>query len=110
MARMLPPILGALDSLAGLAGLLLVFSNRKKIGIILFLAYVATYVPFSIAGRYVISNHGGSDWTRNWCPQYLVCKYRAFSGRTRTVGQSQEYRRQSYRFHTIYTRNSIVLQ
>jgi len=78
-------ILVALGFLAVLAGLLLVLSNRRKNGIVLLLVYVAAYVPFSIAGRYVIGNHGGSDWRREWCPQYLVYEYRAMSGRTRTA-------------------------
>jgi len=85
MTSILPEILVALGFLAVLAGLLLVLSNRRKTGIVLFLVYVATYVPFSIAGRYVIGNHGGSDWRREWCPQCLVYKYRAMSGRTRTA-------------------------
>jgi len=84
MTSMLPVILVALGFLAVFAGLLLVLSNRRKTGIVLFLVYVATYVPFSIAGRYVIGNHGGSDWRREWCPKYLVYEYRAMSGRTRT--------------------------
>ena len=85
MTSILSVILVAFGFLAVFTGLLLVHLKRRKIGIILFLVYVATYVPFSITGRYVIGNHGGSDWRKEWCPQYLMCEYWVWiGGRTKT--------------------------
>jgi len=81
---MLHVILVILGFFAVFTGLLLFFLNKKKRGIALFLVYVATYLPFSISGRYVIANHGGSDWRKEWCPQVLVYKYHGISGRTKT--------------------------
>jgi hypothetical protein len=73
----LPVILVGLGFWAVLSGLLLVYiKKRRKIGMVLFLVYVFTYIPFSMAGRYVIANHGGSDWRREWCPPYLMYEYR----------------------------------
>jgi hypothetical protein len=80
---MVASILIAVGSLAGLTGLLLVFSKRNKIVIVLFLVYAGTYLPFSIAGRYVVSNHGGNHWTRDWCPRHLVCEYRIVRPKTK---------------------------
>ena len=77
-------ILVALGFWAMLSGLLLITLKRwRKIGIVLILVYVTTYVPFSIDGRYVLGNHGGSDWRREWCPQYLMHEYRIWV-RTKT--------------------------
>ena len=49
-----------------------------------FLVYLGSYVLLSLAGRYVVANHGGSDWRREWLPRYLMMDYLAMSGRTRT--------------------------
>jgi hypothetical protein len=46
--------------------------------------YIASYAWFSAQGEYIVANHGGSDWRRDWCPKYLVEPYRGFSGRTKT--------------------------
>ena len=79
-------ILMALGFWAVLSGLLLITLKKwRKIGIVLILVYMTTYVPFSNAGRYVLGNHGGSDWRMEWCPQYLMREYRVWiGGRTKT--------------------------
>jgi hypothetical protein len=70
-------ILVALDFWAVLSGLLLVHIKKKrKIGVVLLLVYIASYLPFSMTGKYVIANHGGLDWRSEWCPQYLMYEYR----------------------------------
>jgi len=87
----LPVILIGLGFWALLSGLLLLHLKRRKAGIVLFLVYVATYVPFSIAGRYVVGNHGGSDWRKEWCPQYLMYEYRIIRPKTGTTRYGKIY-------------------
>ena len=44
-------------------------------------AYVGIYIILSAVGRFFVINHGGSDWTTEWCPPALVRVSLAFSGR-----------------------------
>jgi len=56
----------------------------KKVGATIFVAYLVTYIGLSLAGRYAIANHGGNDWTREWCPKGLVYDYISPAGRSKT--------------------------
>ncbi len=60
-------------------------AKRKKTGAMLLCFYVVTYVIFSLNGRYVVANHGGMDWRREWCPKYLVVEYVSYAGRAKTA-------------------------
>jgi hypothetical protein len=34
--------------------------------------YAVSYLVLTLSGEYIIANHGGADWTREWCPQFVV--------------------------------------
>ena len=55
--------------------------KRPSIGYKALAIYIMSYLPFSLAGEYVIANHGGQDWRREWCPKQLVIEYQSPSGR-----------------------------
>ncbi len=38
--------------------------------------YVGSYALLSFNGRYILANHGGADWTRTWCPAFVLIEYR----------------------------------
>jgi hypothetical protein len=62
----------------------LVWFKSPKIGVAILAIYVVVYAFLSGYGAYVVNNHGGSDWRRQWCPKYCVYEYLAFSGRIKT--------------------------
>jgi hypothetical protein len=47
--------------------------------------YLGSYGALSASGHYVIANHGGMDWRREWVPRRLVRDYRSLTGRHRTA-------------------------
>jgi len=51
-------------SLTVLPWAIFAFIARKspKAGVIALLFYFGTYICFSLTGKYVVNNHGGSDW------------------------------------------------
>jgi len=57
----------------------------RLFGLVLFFAYLLSYILMSLGGHRIVANHGGSDWRREWCPRFLVEDYTALSGRTRTT-------------------------
>lgn len=48
------------------------------------LIYFGSYAIFSLNGRYITGNHGGTHWTKSWAPLHLVEPYRAPTGRQGT--------------------------
>lgn len=61
-----------------------VWHKWQRFGAVLLAVYVLSYLPFTLAGRYVIANHGGSDWRREWVPKFLVVAYLGLAGREKT--------------------------
>jgi hypothetical protein len=61
-----------------------VFKRWLKLGAGLLGLYVAIYIPLSVGGQYVVANHGGNDWRREWLPRGLAFEYVSRSGRSRT--------------------------
>ena len=59
-------------------------SKSRRLGGLAVGLYVVSYLPFTISGSYVTSNHGGSEWTRAWIPRHLMVEYTGQSGRTKT--------------------------
>ncbi|NOS71635.1 MAG: hypothetical protein HOP33_17135 [Verrucomicrobia bacterium] len=84
MSDFLPVILFICALALPLVTLPLVIAKRRKIGVILLIVYLGTYAGLSLAGSYIIANHGGMDWRKEWCPKFLVEEYVAPSGRTKT--------------------------
>ena len=62
----------------------LLIRKFPKAGDILVIVYLGIFYGLSLAGAYVVGNHGGCDWRRQWCPKCLVEEYVSFSGRTKT--------------------------
>lgn len=62
----------------------LLIRKFRKTGISLLIVYLGIYFGLSLSGGYVVGNHGGNDWRRQWCPKFLVKEYDSFSGRTKT--------------------------
>ena len=62
---------------------LIVGRKWPKFAAISLALYIVVYVVLSISGAYTVANHGGSDWTRQWRPKFLIAEYTAPSGRTR---------------------------
>ena len=58
--------------------------KRPKIAIPATLLYVAVYLCLTLLGRPVLSNHGGADWRREWCPVGCVAAFRGAGGFGRT--------------------------
>jgi hypothetical protein len=55
-----------------------VFRHRKRYPKLLASVaalYIGSYLLLSVNGSYMIANHGGSDWTKSWCPAYLLIEY-----------------------------------
>jgi hypothetical protein len=48
------------------------------------MAYLLSYLLFSLAGTYAVANHGGSDWTREWLPRGLMIEYHGACGRAKS--------------------------
>lgn len=67
-----------------LVGIPILFLWRPKAGIVFLGVYLLSYLPFSMAGNYVIANHGGDHWTEEWIPQMLMTEYSGLVGRTKT--------------------------
>lgn len=61
----------------------LVIRQWPKVGLSLLALYVIIYIPLTVSGKYVVANHGGADWQREWLPKALMVDYRGFSGRTK---------------------------
>jgi hypothetical protein len=55
-----------------------------KIGLGMLAGYLIIYIPFTVAGRYVVANHGGNDWGEDWLPKYMMFEYQSPSGRTKS--------------------------
>ncbi len=70
-----------------LVGFAILLKKRNRIAALAFGIYLLSYLPFTLTGKYIIANHGGSDWRKEWCPKHLSYPYRAFSGRSR-IGYS----------------------
>lgn len=47
------------------------------------LVLLFTYVPLSLSGSYLVSNHGGNHWASEWWPHFLGAPYHAPSGRSK---------------------------
>ena len=62
----------------------LLIRRFRKVGVSLLILYLGIYLGLSLAGDFVVGNHGGSDWRRQWCPKFLVEENVSFSGRTKT--------------------------
>ncbi len=47
---------------------------RRKwwIAAALFILYLGSYLYFSVNGQFLTAGHGGSDYSREWSPMYLV--------------------------------------
>ena len=56
-------------------------SARTRRRRLVFILYVASYLPLSLTGHYTIANHGGMDWRREWVPTCVLREYGAPSGR-----------------------------
>lgn len=37
--------------------------------------YLGSYFVLSANGSYVLANHGGSHWTKSWCPAFVIVEY-----------------------------------
>ena len=56
----------------------LIWRKRRRACLIVLAIYLASYLPFTLGGEYVIANHGGSHWTREWLPRHLMVRYIGF--------------------------------
>lgn len=54
----------------------IVFGTKWRFRWLCAALYVVIYLPFSLAGRFETSNHGGMDWRREWLPLGLAEPYR----------------------------------
>ena len=78
-------ILWILSGLAPIVGAIALFAWKSRWKWFFPLVYVLIYLPFSLDGRFVQSNHGGADWRISWCPRGMVRTYRndrTFNGQT----------------------------
>ncbi len=64
-----------------------IYQRSKVLFAVLLATYLISYGLMSMKGEYMISNHGGNDWSKDWAPKYLVVK----SGRPRTGRASTDY-------------------
>lgn len=62
----------------------LAYKQRRSVGVGMLAAYLLVYVLLSVNGQYITANHGGSDWSRSWCPAFVEVAYRAPTGRQKT--------------------------
>jgi hypothetical protein len=60
------------------------YKGRSRVQLAFVSVYFLTYVCLSVAGKYRLVNHGGSDWSVQWHPKYLARAYVGFSGRTKS--------------------------
>ena len=62
----------------------LVWRRWPKVAIGSLAAYLISYLPLTLSGVYTVANHGGSDWTREWLPRFLMVEYAGPTGRRKT--------------------------
>ena len=62
----------------------IVFIKKWKVGLGVFVGYLIVYLPFTLAGNYAVTNHGGRDWRDEWLPKHMKFEYRAPSGRAKS--------------------------
>ncbi len=51
------------------------FNRWPKILSVIAVIYLGSYLVLSASGSYVLANHGGSHWTRSWCPPFVIEEY-----------------------------------
>ena len=62
----------------------LIWRKWPKVGLVSLAVYLIGYVPLTLLGTYTVANHGGSEWTHEWLPKYLMIEYTSRSGRTKS--------------------------
>ena len=80
---MLDSVLYTLCALIPVVLLALAFRAKSRWRFIPLAAYLVSYLPMSLSGKYLVSNHGGADWASEWWPLYLGAQYHAPSGRAK---------------------------
>ena len=69
-----------------IAGIRWAIRNKNRwpnlVGVLVVL-YLGSYTVLSLQGSYVLANHGGSHYTRAWCPKYVIVEYTFIRGHVR---------------------------
>ena len=61
--------------IAGIRWALRSKNRRPKLVAALVAFYLGSYMHLSVQGSYIFANHGGSHYTRSWCPKYVIVEY-----------------------------------
>jgi hypothetical protein len=60
------------------------WSKWRKVAWISLVAFLGSYCGLTFSGEYAVTNHGGSDWRREWLPKFLMVERVSPTGRAKS--------------------------